>query len=30
VGYSTQDNTNPPAGLKKLDTVETLNVVYGF
>jgi putative salt-induced outer membrane protein len=30
VGYSVQDNTNPPAGLKKLDTVETVNLVYSF
>jgi putative salt-induced outer membrane protein len=30
LGYSVQDNTNPPAGLKKLDTVETVNLVYSF
>lgn len=29
-GYAVRDNTNPPPGLKKLDTVTTLNVVYGF
>ena len=30
VGYNVQDNTKPPAGLKKLDTVETINLVYAF
>jgi putative salt-induced outer membrane protein len=30
VGYAIQDNTNPPVGLKKLDTLETLNLVYAF
>jgi putative salt-induced outer membrane protein len=30
LGYSLQDNTKPPAGLKKIDTTETLNLVYGF
>ncbi len=30
VGYAIQDNTKPPAGLKKLDTLETLNLVYAF
>jgi putative salt-induced outer membrane protein len=30
LGYSIQDNTKPPAGLKKLDTVETVNLVYSF
>jgi putative salt-induced outer membrane protein len=30
VGYAIQDNTKPPAGLKKLDTLETLNLVYSF
>lgn len=29
-GYAVRDNTNPPPGLKKLDTVTTLNFVYGF
>lgn len=28
VGYNVQDNTKPPAGLKKLDTLQTL--VYAF
>lgn len=30
VGYSLEDNSKPPAGLKKLDTIETVNLVYGF
>jgi len=30
VGYSIQDNTKPPAPLKKLDTLETVNLVYSF
>jgi putative salt-induced outer membrane protein len=30
VGYTLQDNTNPPAGSKKLDRLETLNLVYSF
>jgi putative salt-induced outer membrane protein len=30
VGYSFQDNTKPPAGLKRLDTLETANLVYSF
>jgi putative salt-induced outer membrane protein len=30
LGYSLQENTKPPAGLKKLDTIETVNIVYGF
>jgi putative salt-induced outer membrane protein len=30
VAYSVQDNTSPPAGLKKVDTLETLNLVYSF
>jgi putative salt-induced outer membrane protein len=30
LGYTLQDNTKPPAGLKKLDTVETINLVYSF
>jgi len=30
VGYSIQDNTKPPAGLKKLDSLETVNLVYSF
>jgi putative salt-induced outer membrane protein len=30
VGYTLQDNTKPPGTLKKLDTLETLNLVYAF
>jgi putative salt-induced outer membrane protein len=30
VGYNIEDNTKPPAGLKKLDTLETVNLVYAF
>ncbi len=30
VGYSIQDNTKPPPGLKKLDTLETVNLVFAF
>lgn len=30
VGYNLQDNTNPPPGLKKLDSTETVNLVYSF
>jgi putative salt-induced outer membrane protein len=30
LGYSIKDNTTPPAGLKKLDTVATANLVYSF
>ncbi len=30
VGYAIQDNSEPPAGLKKLDTLETVNLVYSF
>jgi putative salt-induced outer membrane protein len=30
VAYSLQDNTSPPAGLKKVDTQETINLVYSF
>ena len=29
-GYALQDNTKPPAGLKRVDTLETLNLVYSF
>jgi putative salt-induced outer membrane protein len=29
-GYSLQDNSKPPAGLKHVDTLETLNLVYSF
>jgi putative salt-induced outer membrane protein len=30
VGYGITDNTKPPAPLKKLDTVATVNLVFGF
>lgn len=30
LGFTVQDNTSPPAGLKKLDEVETINLVYSF
>lgn len=30
LGYNLQDNTNPPVGLKKLDSTETVNLVYSF
>ena len=30
VGYALQDNTKPPAGLKRVDTLETLDLVYAF
>jgi len=30
VGYSIENNSKPPAGLKKLDTTETVNLVFGF
>jgi putative salt-induced outer membrane protein len=30
VGYALQDNTKPPAGLKRIDALETLNLVYSF
>jgi putative salt-induced outer membrane protein len=30
VGYGVNDNTNPPGGLKKVDTTETVNLVYSF
>lgn len=30
VGYQIIDNSNPPAPLKKVDTVTTLNLVYSF
>jgi putative salt-induced outer membrane protein len=30
VGYNLQDNTNPPAGLKKVDSTETVNLVYSL
>lgn len=30
VGYNVQNNSSPPPGLKKLDTVETMNLVFSF
>ncbi len=30
LGYGITDNTKPPAGLKKIDTVTTVNLVYAF
>jgi putative salt-induced outer membrane protein YdiY len=30
LGYNLQDNNKPPLGLKKLDTVETVNLLYAF
>jgi putative salt-induced outer membrane protein len=30
VGYTLQDNSKPPAGLKRVDTLETANLVYSF
>jgi len=30
VGYAIQNNSKPPEGLKKLDSVETVNLVYSF
>ena len=30
LGYNVQDNTSPPPGLKKVDTLETVNLVYAF
>jgi putative salt-induced outer membrane protein len=30
VGYAVTDNTKPPAGLKRVDTLETVNLVYSF
>jgi len=30
VGYGIKDNTKPPAPLKKLDTVASVNLVFGF
>jgi putative salt-induced outer membrane protein len=30
VGYTVTDNSKPPAGLKKIDTLETVNLVYAF
>jgi putative salt-induced outer membrane protein YdiY len=30
VGYGVSDNTKPPAPLKKVDTVTTVNLVFSF
>jgi putative salt-induced outer membrane protein len=30
VGYAIKDNTEPPAGLKKVDTLSTVNLQYSF
>jgi putative salt-induced outer membrane protein YdiY len=30
VGYAITDNTHPPGTLKKVDTVETVNLVFAF
>jgi putative salt-induced outer membrane protein len=30
LGYNVQNNSKPPAGLKKLDTSETVNLVFAF
>ena len=30
VGYAITDNTKPPRPLKKIDTVATVNLVFGF
>jgi putative salt-induced outer membrane protein len=30
LGYGVKDNTEPPPGLKKIDTVETVNLQYSF
>jgi putative salt-induced outer membrane protein len=30
VGYTVQNNSKPPAGLKRTDTLETVNLVYAF
>jgi putative salt-induced outer membrane protein YdiY len=30
VGYAITDNTHPPGTIKKLDTVETVNLVFSF
>ena len=30
LGYTLQDNTRPPPGLKYLDTTENVNLVYAF
>ena len=30
LGYGLQNTSKPPAGLKKLDRTETINLVYAF
>ena len=30
VAYTLQDNTSPPDGLKKVDSTETVNLVFAF
>jgi putative salt-induced outer membrane protein YdiY len=30
VGYGVKDNTKPPAPLKRIDTVTSVNLVFGF
>lgn len=30
LGYNIQDNTKPPAGIKSLDSTETVNLVFAF
>jgi putative salt-induced outer membrane protein YdiY len=30
VGYGITDNTKPPPGIKKLDTVAAVNLVFSF
>jgi putative salt-induced outer membrane protein YdiY len=30
VGYGVTDNTNPPAPLKKIDTISTVNLQFSF
>ena len=30
LGYNIQKNSNPPPGLKKLGSMETVNLVYSF
>lgn len=30
VDYNVQDNTKPPPNLKKMDTLQTIKLVYSF
>jgi putative salt-induced outer membrane protein YdiY len=30
LGYGVKENTEPPAGLKKVDTISTVNLQYSF